>query len=121
MDICERQDAAGACEAPGSGGSGVCDRLLTWFDEYNATLFDPPLPRIEVRLARLDYLGVEGHFHPHDRLIEVSDMITEDEQRAALLHEMVHLWQSCNGQALSHGKRFMEWRTSILELIGLRI
>lgn len=95
--------------------------LEEWFIEFNKRVFKGELPMVEVRYARLEWQGTAGYFHHADRMIEIGDHLTAPKQRAALLHEMVHLWQSCNGYATNHGKQFKEWKATCLRITGLRI
>jgi hypothetical protein len=122
MGVREGTEAAGAGEAPCPCRCCVRDWLLAlWFDAFNEALFDNELPVVPLRFARILWQA-EGFYHHRDRLIEVADeLVQENDQQAALLHEMVHLWQSCNGHSINHGKSFKDWRARVLAGTGLCI
>jgi hypothetical protein len=119
MDVRTGQEAEGPGEPPGCGSGWVRNGLLRpWFDHYNAELFDNLLPR--VRLVAAD-IKDDGLFFFSKRAIHINQSLDETRARAALVHEMLHLWQSCNGYRVWHGALFKREAARLAGLTGLHI
>ena len=93
--------------------------LRDWFVAFNEEYFDGHLPLVSVRFSRTAWGGASGLFHTRNREIEVDEDIEDtDKIMAVLLHEMVHLWQSCQGLSVAHGKEFKRWQRLLKRRTG---
>jgi hypothetical protein len=99
----------------------TAELVSVWFDEYNTLLWYGDLPRVPVVVTDCSRHGAMGLMFPSTRHIELDLHLTEQEARGTLLHEMVHLWQSCHGHSLKHGPLFKKWVPVVLEHTGLSI
>lgn len=91
------------------------------FDFFNRTVWGGGLPKVVCRYADTKKYKAVGLFWPDTRTIEVSSDAEHSDVYRILLHEMVHLCQSTEGQALTHGREFRKWKSHCRRVTGLDI
>ncbi|HEY2804272.1 MAG TPA: SprT family zinc-dependent metalloprotease [Gemmatimonadales bacterium] len=100
-------------DRPQPGDIDALRRLAELFHEYNVRHFAGRLPEVPIRLSgrmrsRLGHLTLGTHGDPTEITISRRHLGAHPWEEVAhtLLHEMVHLWQWSNGQAVDHGAAF---------------
>lgn len=100
-------------ERPRPGDAEALQRLGLLFAEYNQRHFMGSLPDIPIRLSgrmhtRLGHVTMDDDGRASEITISRRHLLAHgwDEVSHTLLHEMVHVWQSANGQAVDHGPAF---------------
>jgi hypothetical protein len=92
--------------------------LRKWFHEFNREIFGGT---VGYRPCVVGYTGpdYEGWCWGHGVLI--SDRLSVNLARAALAHEMIHLWQDQHGLPMDHGESFENWRKPCFDYNGLEV
>ena len=106
-------EPAGPLPRRAAASDGLYLRALA--DEYervNAAYFDGSLPRVPISLSgRMRRRN--GHFSTQPLEIVISRALCRNagagEAEKTLRHEMIHLWQHCQGCSPDHGRDFRRW------------
>ena len=100
-------------ERPLRGDDDALERLGLLFADLNQRHFMGSLPPIPIRLSgrmrtRLGHVTIDDQGRATEIIISRRHLNGHgwDEAAHTLLHEMVHLWQSANGQVVDHGPAF---------------
>jgi len=112
------QDGNGArpprrTERPRQGDDDALERLGLLFADLNQRHFMGSLPQVPIRLSgrmrtRLGHVTIDDQGSATEIIISRKHLHVHgwDEAAHTLLHEMVHVWQSANGQPVDHGPDF---------------
>jgi Zn-dependent peptidase ImmA (M78 family) len=96
-----------------------------WFWKVNKKAYGNSLPRINIFIRDLKLAGYHGCFRENawasaQPCIEIEELLTDDEAKDVLIHELVHYYLHLKkARVKDHGKKFWAEYSRVCKVMGI--